>query len=231
MISDKNLCAFKHLHLLFVDDHIPAAAEAYSLFSPLFKAVTLAHSFSAAESIIQDNQIDFLIVDIELPDGNGLSLIESIRSYDDDLPIIVLSAHSHNEYLHRAANLRIDGYLTKPLNANKLNDAFNKVKHRIKSPEEYYSLDNNNKVFLSSDKACLIVDEEHISLGKKEAALLMLLISNKEQLVSKQVISNHVWPNEDMTEPALKNLLSSIRKKLKYDLITTIPNQGWMLKK
>lgn len=231
MISDNNLIAFKHLHLLFVDDHIPAAAEAYSLFSPLFKAVTLAHSHSAAASILQESQIDFLIVDIELPDGDGLSLIESVRAVNDDLPIIVLSAHSTNEYLHRAANLRIDGYLTKPLNATKLNEVFNKVKSRIKSPDENYPLDSERNVFFDSDKSCLVVDGEYVSLGKKEAALLKLLISNKQQILSKQVIAKNVWPNEDMTESALKNLLGSIRKKLIYDLITTVPNKGWILKK
>ena len=106
----------KHLNLLLVDDNQHIHAEIYTLFSSICKSITLAHNAESAMKHYAEKNIDLIITDIEMPDIDGLTFVENIRSFDTSVPIIILSAHADNEYLLRAANLQIDGYIIKPLN-------------------------------------------------------------------------------------------------------------------
>ncbi|MCK4709298.1 MAG: response regulator, partial [Gammaproteobacteria bacterium] len=127
----------KHLNLLLVDDNQRIHAEIYTLFSSIFKSITLAHNAETAIKYFDEKNIDIIITDIEMPDIDGLTFIENIRAQDTSIPIIILSAHADNEYLLRAANLQIDGYIIKPLNFKKLEAALqralSRLEHRIKS--------------------------------------------------------------------------------------------------
>ncbi|VAW51577.1 hypothetical protein MNBD_GAMMA06-326 [hydrothermal vent metagenome] len=110
----------KNMNLLFVDDNKHISAEIYTLFSAIFKSIMLAHSVAKAKNIYQGKSTDIIITDIKMPGQDGLSFVEDIRSTNASVPITILSAHTDKQYLLRAANLQIDGYITKPLNFKKL---------------------------------------------------------------------------------------------------------------
>ncbi|MCK5335832.1 MAG: winged helix-turn-helix domain-containing protein, partial [Gammaproteobacteria bacterium] len=75
----------------------------------------------------------------------------------------------------------------------------------------------------------LKIDQQEVSLGNKECLLLELLLHKNHRVVSKQEISDTVWPDDLMSESALKNLLGELRKKLKVDIIKNQPARGWTL--
>jgi DNA-binding response OmpR family regulator len=217
----------KNLNLLFVDDdhHISAAID--SIFSLMFKSITLAENSKTALDFFNQKSIDIVITDIEMPEADGFSLIESIRQLDPEIPIIILSAYSSTHYLMHAANLRIDGYITKPLSFNKLDSVLDRVAKRLEHKVSYYNL--NNQVVYHPLHKMLFVDNQEVSLGQKECMLLELLLTNNHRIVGKPEIAATIWANTDMTESALKNLISELRKKLKYDLIKNQPSRGWIL--
>ena len=217
----------KHLDLLLVDDNQRIHAEIYSLFSSIFKTITLAHDAKTALKHYKNKNIDIVITDIEMPDINGLTFIEEIRSTNQNIPIVILSAHTDTDYLLRAANLQIDGYITKPINFKKFEStlarAVLRLEHRIK-PANISSAITYHPLLKT-----LQVDDKETSLGNKECLLLELLIHNNHKVVSKNKIQDTVWPDEIMTESALKNLLGELRKKLKYNVIKNQPARGWIL--
>ena len=144
------------------------------------------------------------------------------------MPIIILSAHADNEYLLRAANLQIDGYIIKPLNFTKLESALARAISRLEHCINPVNI--SDKIIYQPLLKMLQVDDEEVSLGNKECRLLELLLEKKHRVVNKQENHEAVWPDEIMSESALKNLLSELRKKLKYDVIENRPARGWILK-
>lgn len=219
--------ALQHLNLLLIDDSHQSNAELYSVFSSIFKTITFAHDAANALDAYAQGTIDIIISDIQLPDIDGLTIIEEIRTSNARIPIIILSAYTNKEYLLRAANLQIDGYVTKPLNFKKLESALERavarLEHRIQPIQIAAS------VTYHPLQKVLEVDGEEVSLGNKECLLLELLVHTNRRVVSKEAIHEAVWPDEIVSESALKNLLGELRKKLKYDLIKNRHGLGWYL--
>ncbi len=222
---DKQL--LKSLHLLLIDDNYRIHAELHKLLAPMFKSLTLAHDVPSAEQKLREQPIDIVITDIEMPGVDGLSFIEQLREHHHHLPIIVLSAHAENDYLLRAANLQIDGYIIKPLNFCKLEEALIRALKRI--PHRLEQVTISPEISYEPRLKSLKVDGTEVSLGQKECLLLELLISHHDQLISKEDILWHVWAGSNASDSALKNLLSELRTKLKYPVIENHPGRGWYL--
>jgi len=215
------------MNLLFIDDNSRISAEIYTLFSSIFKSILLAHNAESAKDVYEEKNIDIIITDIEMPGLDGLSFVEQIRLTNTSIPIIVLSAHTDKQYLFRAANLQIDGYITKPLNFKKLESTLARTASRLEHLASAINI--SDKVIYHPLTKSLKVDDEEISLGNKECLLLELLLYKNHRIVSKQEINEVVWPYDMMSESALKNLLGELRKKLKYNIIKNQPARGWIL--
>lgn len=217
----------KQLNLLMVDDNHRIHAELYSLFSPMFKSITIAQDAEKAMEHYVHSNIDIIISDIKMPGADGLSFIEDIRAMNASIPIIIISAHTDKDYLLRAANLQVDGYITKPLNFKNLEAALGRavfrLAHRTK-PFQISASTNYHPLYKT-----LHVDGVEVSLGNKECLLLELLINNSHRVVSKKEIHDAVWPNEVVSESALKNLLGELRKKLNDNVIKNRHGLGWTL--
>lgn len=219
----------KSKKLLFIDDDISISADVYALFSPIFESVHLAHDVDAAIDVYQTQDIDIIISDIELKrNKNGLSVVARIRELDQEIPIIILSAFTNQEYLLAAANLRIDGYLIKPLNFDKLYNVLEKVINRLRTSKTYIYITEN--IYYNLDQKSLTVNNKIITMGNKERTLLEVLLNNQNIAISKEEIIKEVWDNKLISESAIKSLFSELRKKLQYDVIVNIPKVGWMIK-
>jgi DNA-binding response OmpR family regulator len=211
----------KTLHLLFIDDDISISADVYALFSPLFKSVHLAHDINAAMNIYQTKHIDIIISDIELKKSeSGLSIVAKIRELDQEIAVIILSAFTKQEYLLAAANLRIDGYLIKPLNFDKLYNVLERIVKRMKPDKASLCITEN--IYYDFVQKSLTVNNEVIPMGNKERTLLEILLKNKNTAITKERLVNEVWHNKDVSESAIKSLFSELRKKLQHNVIVNI---------
>lgn len=219
----------QNLHLLFIDDDISISADVYALFSPMFKSVHLAHDNNAAMDIYQTQRIDIIISDIELKKNkSGLCFVAKIRDLDQEIPIIILSAFTKQEYLLAAANLRIDGFLIKPLNFVKLYNVLEKITQRIRVSTTAINITKN--VYYDFSQKSLTINNKTIKMGNKERRLLEVLLKNKNIAIKKEQIVKDVWADKYVSESAIKSLFSELRKKLEYNIIINIPQIGWMIK-
>jgi len=218
----------KHCNLLYIDDHANVRSDMYALLSPSFNSIFIAEDVPAAKIIYQKQEIDIIITDIEMPGEDGLSLVEYVRHENHKLPIIVLTAFTDTSYLLRAANLQIDGYITKPLTFDKLGSALDSAAKKLVHKQSIINISD----LINYDPATkqLNVDNKAVSLGRKERLLLELFINNDSQIVSKEMIEKTIWPSSDISDSALKNLLNELRTKLKYsNIIVNQPAQGWFI--
>lgn len=185
-------------------------------------SVSSAYTGAEALDILRQEHFDLIILDIMLPEIDGITVCENIRLSDSEIPILMLSAR--NQSADRVLGLKkgADDYLTKPFNLEELLIRVKKLLAKSKQiqsketvPEEYQF--GSNKInFSSSD--CVTQTGETISLTKKEAMLLKLLIEHKNEVVAREKILQHVWGyNVYPTTRTIDNFILNFRKYFEED--------------
>ena len=176
----------------------------------------------SALKIIHQEHFDLIILDVMLPELDGISVCESIRLQNLQIPILILSAK--NSSAERVLGLKkgADDYLTKPFNLEELLLRVDKliVKSGAISSKssiaDTYQFDNNIINFNALE--CINGKGEKISLTKKEGMLLKLLIENKNEVVTREKILQAVWGyNVFPTTRTIDNFILSFRKYFEAD--------------
>ena len=150
---------------------------------------------SSAISTFKEQRFDLVILDIMIPNIDGIAVCENIRLHDSEVPIMFLSAKSSAEDRILGLKKGGDDYVTKPFNIEELMLRINKLitrndeKSKGESVTEY-TFGNNSANFDSYEA---VGREGKFSLTKKEALLLKLLIENKDEVVSREKILQTVW--------------------------------------
>jgi len=184
--------------------------------------VTSTYDGAAALKALQEEYFDLLILDVMLPEVDGIAVTETVRINNNEVPILILSAKSSSADRVLGLKKGADDYLTKPFNLEELllrvNNLINKSKRIAEKqviPDEYVF--GNNKV---NFKALQSTDREgrKIALTKKEAMLLKLLIENKNEVVTREKILQAVWGyNVYPTTRTIDNFILSFRKYFEED--------------
>jgi two-component system alkaline phosphatase synthesis response regulator PhoP len=155
----------------------------------------LVYDGASAISTFREQSFDLVILDIMIPNIDGIAVCENIRLHDSDVPIMFLSAKSRSEDRIRGLKKGGDDYLTKPFNLEELMLRINKLISRNETTSNTsavteYSFGDNSVNFDSYEANS---SDGKISLTKKEALLLKLLIENKNEVVSREKILQTVW--------------------------------------
>jgi len=184
--------------------------------------VSSAFDGAAALKAIANEYFDLLILDIMLPEMDGLAVTESIRISNNEIPILILSAK--NTSADRVSGLKkgADDYLTKPFNleelllrVHKLIDKNKKLQDR-NSVDEQYQFGPNTIDFKAQE--AISVTGERIQLSKKETMLLKLLIENKNEVVPRDKILQTVWGYQVYpTTRTIDNFILNFRKYFETD--------------
>jgi two-component system alkaline phosphatase synthesis response regulator PhoP len=171
---------------------------------------------------VQQEHFDLMILDVMLPEIDGISVCENIRLQNNDIPILMLSAK--NSSADRVLGLKkgADDYLTKPFNLEELLLRVSKLvekSHRLAKRQpltQLYKFGKNQVDFKASE--CITKDGEKITLTKKEMMLLKLLIENKNEVVTREKILQAVWGyNVYPTTRTIDNFVLNFRKYFEED--------------
>lgn len=153
--------------------------------------------YDGAEAInaFKEQRFDLVILDIMIPNIDGIAVCENIRLHNSTIPIMFLSAKSSAEDRILGLKKGGDDYMTKPFNLEELMLRINKLLARNDENSSFnsvseYSFGNNHVNFESYEASG---NEGKFSLTKKEALLLKLLIENKDEVVSREKILQTVW--------------------------------------
>lgn len=155
----------------------------------------VVHDGASAISTFKEQRFDMVILDIMIPNIDGIAVCENIRLYNSDIPVLFLSARSSGEDRILGLKKGGDDYLTKPFHIEELMLRINKLitrnenKTKADSVSEY-SFGSNSVNFDSYEATG---KKGTFSLTKKEALLLKLLIENKDEVVSREKILQTVW--------------------------------------
>ena len=221
-----NLEQLNQLTLLYIEDDDKIRKKYYQSLKLLFKTIYQAINYQEAINLYEEKSPDILLVDINLGELSGIDIVKKIRETNINIPIVFLTAHFDNKYLLEVANLQIDGYIVKPLDIEKLQNAMINCLKKIKSIS-CISLDANLTYDLHSNE--LFFNKEKISLGKKENLLLNLLLKNKDRTISRDELEYAVWNETVVSDSSIKNLIGILRKKIGKEKIVNILGVGWKI--
>lgn len=156
---------------------------------------------------------DLIILDINLPDGNGFDFLRKLRQ-TSDTPVIILTANDLETDEVTGLELGADDYITKPFSLMVLRARINKVLQNTAHPaSDVYS---DGRYVFDFDKMEYSVNSTPIELSKTEQKLLKLLIQNKGHTLARESLMDRIWTNsaEYVDENALSVTVGRLRKKL-----------------
>lgn len=216
----------KELNLLFLEDNIEFAKNTVETLSIFFKNIYHHTNIGDSLNTFKSKEIDIIISDIKLGNENGLDFIITVRKLDENIPIIVLSAHKDEEFLFKAIPLNIQSYELKPLNYTNLMFMLKNISSKFEIKKEVSIGKTLKYNYLAKE---LYENSKAIKLTKKEILFIELLIKNKKSVLTNDLIEKEVYKDGIMSDAAVKNLLFRLRKKVDEDFVTTISNVGYRL--
>ncbi|APQ17281.1 response regulator transcription factor [Maribacter hydrothermalis] len=177
--------------------------------------VETAADYATANTKIGVYDYDCILLDITLPDGNGLELLKQLKQQGKDDGVIIVSAKDSLDDRIKGLNLGADDYLPKPFHMAELHARVKAiVRRRNFEGNKFIEIGN---VCIDPESRSVHINTNEVVLNRKEYDVLLYLISNKTRLVTKTALAEHVWGDHidqadsfDFIYSQIKNL----RKKL-----------------
>ena len=203
------------MKILIIEDNIELSTDIQQFLTGYGYVCKVAHNFSSAIESISLYQYDLYIVDVGLPDGNGLDLIESIKKREKSSGIIIVTAKNSIEDKIRGLDLGADDYLTKPFHKEELNARIRSILRRNK-------FESSNKIIFNEIEIDILsaevrINNTKVTLTKKEYDLLLYFVDNKNRIITKESIAEHLWgDNFDQSDSFdfIYNHIKNLRKKI-----------------
>lgn len=220
------------MNILIIEDEKDLAKSINSYLSKEGYHCEWADNFRNAIEKVHLYTYDCILVDITLPDGSGMKVIERLKKVKSKSGIIIISARNSIDDKIEGLEIGADDYLTKPFDLSELNA-------RVKSLIRRRNFDGHNEITF---KEITILPNEHVvsvhgepvKLTKKEYDLLLYFISNQNRVITKESIAEHLWGDDmdmadsfDFIYAHLKNLRKKMLEKNGGDYIQTVYGVGY----
>lgn len=219
ILSDKKV--------LYAEDEDGIRKNVVEILELFFEKVVAVDNGVSAMDEMMLNSYDVLIFDICMPHMDGLEAIKQVRLKNKKIPIIILSAHTEQNYLWRAVELKITKYLTKPYDKDTLVAAFKAVALELVDSNLQIKL-NTECIYTPCTKS-VVHNEKEIKLSKSESRLLEYFIKRVNQSVSFDDIYDYLWEFEAPSKEAIKAIIKELRKKIGKECLKNIYGIGYML--
>lgn len=226
------LSILKKHSILYVEDEPAIQASIAEYLSNYFGQIYLASNGRNALDMFSAHQPDVLLLDINLPDIDGLTVAEEVRKENSISRIIMLTAYTEKEKLLKATELKLTKYLIKPVAPKTFKAALLSLAQELAdNPSEFFRLGEN--LVWNQVNATLHSEKGLVFLAEKQHRLLKLFIEYKGRTVTYEKIISAVWENayeKDVSLDSVKNQVSQLRKHLPYNCIVSVYGEGYMLK-
>lgn len=222
------------MKVLIVEDEPELIKSIVQYLSQQSYVVEVATTVEDARDRIAMHEYDCVLLDITLPDGNGLQILEELKAANKMEGVIIISAKDSIDDKIKGLNLGADDYLPKPFHLAELNARLGAIIRRKKF--EGANVLQYHEIGIELNGKQVTVNGKPVSLTRKEYNLLLFLISNKGRVVSKDAIAEHlsgddaeVFDNFDFIYAHMKNLKKKLTEAGSRDYITTVYGLGYKM--
>jgi DNA-binding response OmpR family regulator len=191
-----------------------------------------ALNFWTADEKVALYDYDCVLVDISLPDGSGFEVIKELKKRKSEAGIIIISAKNSLDDKITGLEIGADDYMTKPFHLSELNARIKSIIRRRNFGGQTTII--ANEIIIIPDEVLVKVNNQPLELTKKEYDLLLFLLSNKNRVLTKESIAEHLWGDDmdtadsfDFIYTHIKNLRKKITEKGGKDYLKTIYGMGY----
>lgn len=220
-----------HYSVLYAEDDLDIQKSVVEYLSKYFKDVYVSSDGQETLKLYNTMKPDALILDIDMPYINGLSVAKSIRETNQNIPIVMLTAFTDTDKLLKATEINLCKYLVKPVSPNDFKEAMTKMSMLLYSaPSQYLSIGENYK--WDSKSKQLFYQDTLIALTQKEQTLLNLFILKNNQCIPFVEIMATVWEDDmdsTISIESVKLQVHYLRKKLPDNAIKNVYGKGYSL--
>ncbi len=220
------------MKLLIIEDEIELLIAISNYLIKENYLCELADNFAGAREKLSMNAYDLILLDISLPDGNGLELLTTIKEHQEKAGVIIVSAKNSSDDKIGGLDMGADDYLTKPFELAELNSRIKAILRRRRF--EGNSVIKFHEMAIYTDNMLVSIHRKNIKLTKKEYDLLLFLLINKNRVLTKETIAEHLWQdnidmadNFDFIYTHLNNLRNKIKNAGGTDYIKTVYGMGY----
>ena len=220
------------MKILLIEDEPGLQDSIKSYLEYLGHVCEVASDFLAGIEKVHQYNYDCVVVDIGLPYGSGLDIVQRLKSIESKAGIIIISARNSLEDKLKGLDLGSDDYLTKPFHLSELNARINAILRRR-------NFGGNksirfNEITLEPEAQRVLVNDKPVVLTEKEYQLLEYFIANQRRVLTKPAIAQHNWGDEyeqvsnyDFIYTHIKNLRKKLIEAGSEDYIKTVHGTGY----
>ena len=175
-----------------------------------------------------ENQYDLFLLDVNVPSPNGFELLKSSRERGDETPAIYITSLNSTQDLEKGFKSGCDDYIRKPFELKELLIRVNNIIQRnfYHNQNEMINIDDQFSYDIQADE--LLDQGRAVAFNQKEKRLLKLFLQHRNEQVSHEVISEHLWSfDEEASDAALRTYIKNLRKVLGKDRIVSIKRYGY----
>jgi len=217
------------MKILLLEDDLQLNDAISQYLTSTGHAILSARDGQIALDILNKEKFDLLVLDINVPKIDGLTLLEKIHAQKRMIPTIYISALIDIEDITRAFDLGCYDYLKKPFHLKELTLRINKLMKTRIVPQEhkriskYYSFDSKNLTLYFNN-------EPHI-LSNRQLKIIELLALNRSLVVNYDMFRIYAYEDEGIDNATIRAEVNRVKKELKEDFIINIRGSGYMIKR
>jgi two-component system response regulator QseB len=183
-----------------------------------------------AQKILKSEVFELILLDLGLPKLSGLNLLKSFRHEGNTTPVIILTARDAVDDRVKGLDAGADDYIIKPFDLNELSARIRALARRSQGradTEIHY-----NNIILDPASHSVTVDNNLINIPRREFSLLVKLLENNGQVVTREQLTQSIYSwDDDVDSNTLEVHIHNLRKKLNANFIRTIRGVGYMAEK
>lgn len=220
---------------LIIEDERSLAREIKTFLEKAYFLCDNAYTAADAKKLMIDNEYDFILLDLGLPDKDGLVLLDETKKMCPDASYIILTARGDLEDRIKGLDLGADDYLAKPFSLLELQSRMHAISRRKSGNNDPVTEIGDFTVDLN--KRIVSCDQQEIELSRKEFDLLSYMILHKNRPLTRLQLSEHIWGNfsdDDYDSNFIDVHIKNIRKKMStyapVDWLQTLRGIGYKIK-
>ena len=215
--------------LLIEDNEAIIMGLKYSLEQENFQVIS-AKTAKESKEKLDDKNIDIVLLDVSLPDGNGFEICKEIKE-KNDIPVIFLTAQDEETSVVLGLDLGADDYIVKPFRTRELISRIKSVLRRYGKKEENNIIQYKN-IKIDTISAKVYKNNKEIIFTSLEYRILLMLFTNQNKLITREQLLEKIWDiaGNFVNDNTLTVYIKRIREKLEDDsIIKTIRGLGYRI--
>lgn len=187
--------------------------------------VVQTYSMKKASALSQEQKFDLYIFDINVPDGDGISLLKDLRTFNDTTPAIFITAFRDTKYLKAAFESGANDFIKKPFDLEELGQRISNIKRQFGLESK---INIEDTIIFDMQTHTVQAIDKNYTMTHKESDFLHYLYKNRVRVVSSDELLQNIWEFDEMpSDDAVRTVIKNLRKYIGKEHIINVRGEGY----